>query len=151
MVYPRFFMLFFVGFIALLGAASASLAQSAAKAPGTATQDAGKGAKLIAGGWTLACKSDGAGKNLRCEMSHTVAVARTRQTILSVHVTPIRQADKPDRFVLRFQLPHGLNLPAGVKLQIDGKDAPAPLIRTSSQAGVFANTPFVRHQNIWDM
>jgi len=103
------------------------------------TEPAASGAKLLASGWTLGCRPAGEAKELLCEGAQTITVEQTRQTVLGVFVTPAPGA--PTAFALRFQLPHGLDIPAGVKMQIDDKAADAPVIQTSGQAGLFARAP----------
>ena len=95
-----------------------------------------------AGDAPAAAPAAGEPAGLNCEASQTVAVARTRQTVLAVFVTPRQRDGKPDGFALRFQLPHGIDIPAGVRLRIDGKPAPGapPTIQTSAQAGLYART-----------
>lgn len=96
------------------------------------------GAQLLASTWTLGCKPDSSTKELLCEASQTIAVEQTRQTLLIAFVTP--WTDEDGSYVLRFQLPHGLDIPAGVELQIDDVPVQSPVIQTSNQIGVFART-----------
>ena len=100
----------------------------------------GKGAKLASTGWNLGCKPNSRTQKLFCEASQTIAVERTRKTLLAVFVTPWQRADASNSFALRFQLPHGLDLQAGVHILIDDKAGPTPEIQTSSRNGLFART-----------
>jgi invasion protein IalB len=124
---------------ALLIAAFATVAGMAGALAQTAEPAAG-GAKLIASGWTLGCRPTGEAQTLLCEASQTITVEQTRQTVLGAFVTPTA-AEGAAPFALRFQLPHGLDIPAGVKMLIDDKPAEAPVIQTSGQAGLFARSP----------
>ena len=96
--------------------------------------------KIESSGWELGCKPNGRTRKLLCEASQTIAVGKTHKRLLAVFVTPWQRADAPDSFVLRLQLPHGLDLQAGVHIRIDDKAAPSPEIQTSSPSGVFART-----------
>lgn len=123
---------------AMLLAASCPIAL--AQDAGNASQTPASTAQLVSGGWTLGCRSERRSKQLLCEASQTIAVAKTRETLLSVFVTPVQNEEETQSFVLRFQLPHGLNLPAGVHFQIDEQAAQSPVIQTSNQAGLFARS-----------
>lgn len=138
--------------LSLSGAARQTLAAALAAtavgfSPGAQGQSGGgtpaegdAATQLVAGTWTLNCAPAGDSDALNCEASQTVAVAKTQQTVLAVFVTPRRRDGEPDGFALRFQLPHGIDIPAGVRLRIDGEAMPAPAIQTSSPAGLFART-----------
>ncbi|NKB58599.1 MAG: hypothetical protein GKS00_19895 [Alphaproteobacteria bacterium] len=121
---------------AALALVSGSAVAQKAKAP----EKPAAGPKLVSSAWTVGCRPAGKSQDLLCEASQTIALAESRQTLLGVYVTPWKQAGKPDSFILRYQLPHGLNFPAGVQVKIDDKAAPAPEIQTSNQVGVFART-----------
>jgi invasion protein IalB len=97
-----------------------------------------QGAELVSTGWSLSCVPDSSGGELLCETSQEISVAKTRQSLLSVFVTPWKQAKVDDPFVLRLQLQHGLDLTKGVQFQIDGNSAESPVIQTSSQLGTYA-------------
>lgn len=131
----RLLLVLLFGLFLLAGVEGDALAQSP---DATAEADAAQGAELISNGWNLNCAPDSSTQKLLCEASQTIAVAATQQILLIAFVTPWDQADATDPFVLRFQLPHGLNLPAGVQIQIDEASAPSPVIQTSTQAGVYA-------------
>jgi invasion protein IalB len=105
------------------------------------TKSADADTTLVSSSWMVGCSpAPGAGKDLLCEASQTIAVRKTQQTLLIAYVTPWKQAEKPDAFVLRFQLPHGLDIPAGVQIKIDDRPMESPVIRTSSRVGVFARS-----------
>ncbi len=93
---------------------------------------------LLTSNWNLSCTPDSSTQELLCEASQTIAFAESRQTLLIVFVTPWKQANATDPFVLRFQLPHGLDLPQGVQIQIDDESEQSPVIQTSTQVGVYA-------------
>ena len=128
-----------VGVFLTVGVEQDPLAQSAPEnAEANAEAGAAVGARLVSNGWNLGCAPGGGAGELFCEASQTIAVAETQQILLVVFVTPWTQADASDPFVLRFQLPHGLNLPEGVQILIDDTPAQSPVIQTSTQAGVYA-------------
>ncbi len=88
-------------------------------------------AKLVSSNWNLDCHPAGPEQKLVCEVSKKIALETTRKILLTVFVTPRNAGKGADAYVLRFLLPHGLNLTAGVKMQIDKNEAQTP-------AGVFA-------------
>ena len=129
----------------MCGAAALALVTGSAVAQKSkTTEKAGTTAKLVSSSWTVGCRPVGQKQELLCEASQTITMAKTRQTLMAVYVTPWKQDGKPDSFILRFQLPHGLNLPAGVQIKIDDKPAPSPEIQTSNQIGVFAKTDLTK-------
>lgn len=117
------------------GAAAQQAAQPAAAPDAGATS---KTTRLGSSGWTLQCKPDARQKSLLCEASQTIVVAESRDTLLAAYVTPKLRDGAVEGFYLRFQLPHGLDLSAGVNFRIDEGPEQSPDIQTSSQAGLFA-------------
>ena len=97
--------------------------------------------KLVTSNWQLNCRPAGEAQELRCEASQTVTVQSSGQTLLVAQVMPWTQDGAAAPWLLRFQLPHGLEIPAGVAMAIDDAAMPAPVIQTSSQAGVYARAP----------
>lgn len=135
MFYRRALLAFIFGVIVFVGVERNALAQRTGE---NANAGTAQGAELVSNGWNLGCTPLSSTKELRCEASQTIAVAKSRQTLLVVFVTPWQQAKAANHFVLRLQLPHGLDLPKGIKIQIDDKPVQSPVIRTSTQAGVYA-------------
>ncbi|CAN0509396.1 unnamed protein product, partial [Discosporangium mesarthrocarpum] len=78
------------------------------------------------------------GQDVACEASQSIALENTRRAVLTVFVTPWHGDDAGFGEVLRFQLPHGLDIPAGLTMAVDGQALDAPAIQTSSPAGLFA-------------
>lgn len=101
---------------------------------------AAAGPKLVSSNWTVSCRPAGETQELLCEASQTINLAESRQTLMGVFVTPWKDKDKKEGFILRFQLPHGVNMPLGVQTKIDNQAAPSPEIQTSNQVGLFAKT-----------
>jgi invasion protein IalB len=132
------------GLVAFAGAGPSAFAQDKGKKPAAApaaTAPAAKGptsAKLITSNWNLECHPTGPEQKLVCEISKKIALQKTRKILLIVFVTPRNTGKGAEAYVLRYQLPHGLNLASGVKVQIDKDKALSPIIVTSSQAGIFA-------------
>jgi invasion protein IalB len=129
----RSYLTLLAGVCALVGGMTEADAQGTTPAEAETT--------LVSSSWTVGCGPAADGdKDLLCEASQTIVVRKTGQTLLVAYVTPWRQAGVPNSFVLRFQLPHGLDIPAGVQVRIDGRPMASPVIQTSGNAGVFART-----------
>lgn len=126
----------FVGVLLATGIAGSALSQQAAPE----TNETTRTTNLISSGWTLTCKPDPRRKLLACEASQTIAVAKSRETLLAVFVTPRLRDDATMDHVLRFQLPHGLDLASGIRFRVDAGEELSPVVQTSSQAAVFART-----------
>lgn len=126
---------------ALFAAAALALVSGSAVAQKAKTPETpAAGPKLVSSSWTVSCRPAGETQELLCEASQTISLADSRQTLLGVFVTPWKDKDKKDGFILRYQLPHGVNLPLGVQTKIDNKAGPSPEIQTSNQVGLFAKT-----------
>lgn len=114
------------------GTAFAQSADTSAETETTSTT------ALVSSNWNLSCTPDSGTQELLCEASQTIAFEESRQTLLIAFVTPWKQDDAAELFVMRFQLPHGLDIPAGLQIQIDDNPAQSPVIQTSTQVGVYA-------------
>ncbi|MDF2234824.1 invasion associated locus B family protein [Albimonas sp. CAU 1670] len=104
---------------------------------GASAQEAAE-AQIVATGWTLSCRADAADAAPLCEAAQTLALRETGRTFASVVIGPA--GDGSTALVLRAQLPHGLDIPAGVGLLVDGREAARLEVRTSGPAGLFART-----------
>jgi len=122
----------------VLACADLDRAALAQESPAKPEESKTASARLVSSGWNVGCQPAGGAGELLCEASQVVALQESRQALLTVFVTPWAETGDRDAFLLRFQLPHGLDLPAGVQLAVDGKSVPSPVIQTSSQIGVFA-------------
>ena len=122
-----------LGVSLLMGFGADGLAQSTDTGAETETTSS---AALVTSNWNLSCTPDSGTQELLCEASQTIAFAESRQTLLIAFVTPWNQDNATDPVVLRFQLPHGLDLPQGVQIQIDDESEQSPVIQTSTQVGV---------------
>ncbi len=97
-----------------------------------------KGAQIVSGSWNLGCAPVGGDKKLLCEASRTIVLKNTGKVLLSVFITPWTQTKATAAYVLRLQLPHGLNLPEGVQIQIDDGEINSPVFQTTNQNGIYA-------------
>lgn len=89
-------------------------------------------------GWSARCSSASRGSALECAIEQTAVMTRTGQLIVLVNVRVPGDTRAP---VLLVQLPLGLNLTAGAKVQVDdGKSIDLP-VQTCEARGCFANTP----------
>lgn len=114
---------------AMIGAMLATLACSS---PATAQTPAEPH-----GDWVVQCADDGPQAS-RCQMAQTLTADGTGQHVMTMIVRP---ADGGTGLTALVQLPHGLYLPGGIALQVDG-GAPVPaLIQTSDAGGVYASVP----------
>jgi invasion protein IalB len=89
-------------------------------------------------GWVARCTSASRGAPLECAMEQTAVLTKTGQLIVLVNLRIPADTKTPLALV---QLPLGLNLPAGAKLQVDdGKAIDLP-IQTCENRGCFVSTP----------
>jgi invasion protein IalB len=140
MNFYRFVCLLALGLVAFLGAGASAFAQEKGKNKGKtpAVAAPATSAKLVSSPWNLECHPTGPEQKLVCDASKKIALEKTRKILLTVFVTPRNTGKGAEAYVLRYQLPHGLNPASGVKVQIDKGKALSPIFVTSSQAGVFA-------------
>ena len=126
---------------------AAALAGAAPAGMEGATARAQKGDALAPGGalpdtepegeaWSVQCL-DGAGGPPRCRAFQNMVVPGTGERLLTVVVEP--QSPEPG-YRLALALPHGLYLPAGVEIAIDGGEAARLVISTSDAEGAYAAT-----------
>jgi invasion protein IalB len=89
-------------------------------------------------GWAARCSSASRGAPLECAMEQTAILSKTGQLVVLVNVRIPVDTKSPVALV---QLPLGLNLPAGAKLQVDeGKIIDLP-IQTCENRGCYASIP----------
>lgn len=89
-------------------------------------------------GWVARCASPSRDAPLECAMEESAVLSKTGQLVVLVNIRVASDTHMPTAMV---QLPLGINLPAGAKLQVDdGK--PADLqIQTCENRGCYAATP----------
>src|SRR3954451_11202143 len=89
-------------------------------------------------GWVVRCTSVSRDAPLECAMEQNAVLTKTGQTIVLINIRIAPDTRTP---VALLQLPLGLNLPIGAKLQVDeGKTVGLP-IQTSENRGCYASTP----------
>jgi len=89
-------------------------------------------------GWVARCSSASRGAPLECAIEQTAVLTKTGQLIVLINVRVPAETRAPVAIV---QLPLGLNLPAGARLQVDdGKSSDLP-IQTCEARGCYANVP----------
>jgi invasion protein IalB len=134
-----------------LGMSSQSFAQSpkaksapaaqAAQAPATpaaATPQADAAPAPAPPGWSARCSSASRGAPLECLIEQTAVLTKTGQLIVLIDIRVPSDTHVPIAVV---QLPLGLNLPAGAKLQVDDGKTTDVQIQTCEQRGCYANAP----------
>ncbi len=94
-------------------------------------------------GWIARCTSASRETPLECAMEQTAVFTKTGQLIVLVNVRVPSDTHAP---VILVQLPLGLNLPVGAKLQVDdGKVVDLP-IQTCEARGCYASAPIAADQ-----
>ena len=89
-------------------------------------------------GWAARCSSPGRDAPLECAMEQSAVLTKTGQLVVLVNIRVPGDARTPIALV---QLPLGLNLQTGAKLQVDdGKSADLP-IQTCENRGCYASIP----------
>ena len=89
-------------------------------------------------GWVARCTSASRDAPLECAMGQTAVLTKTGQLIVLVNIRVPGDTRAP---IALIQLPLGLNLPVGAKLQVDdGKAVDVP-IQTCEARGCYINAP----------
>lgn len=89
-------------------------------------------------GWVARCTSASRSAPLECAAEQTAVLTKTGQLIVLFNVRVPGDSRAPAAIV---QLPLGLNLPAGARLQVDDGKAFDLQIQTCEARGCYANTP----------
>ena len=89
-------------------------------------------------GWVARCASTSREAPLECAVEETAILSKTGQLIVLVNIRVASDTHQPTALV---QLPLGLNLPVGAKLQVDEGKAYDLQIQTCENRGCYANTP----------
>ncbi len=105
-------------------------------APAPARAEAG-GAKARppAGRWALVCPSFTQGKANNCRITQRIGMKKPKGLLMAASVRAFRGRKPP---ALLLHLPHGVYLPAGVKLLIDGAPLKTLQYQTCNRRGCFA-------------
>jgi invasion protein IalB len=88
------------------------------------------------GGWIARCSSASRGAPLECAIEQSAVLTKTGQLIVLVNIRVSAETRSPVALV---QLPLGLNLPAGARLQVDDGKASDLQIQTCEARGCYAN------------
>jgi invasion protein IalB len=89
-------------------------------------------------GWAARCTSASRDAPLECSIEQTAVLSNTGQLIILVNIRLPSDTHSPVALV---QLPLGLNLPAGAKLQVDDGKTIDLQIQTCENRGCYASTP----------
>jgi invasion protein IalB len=88
-------------------------------------------------GWAARCTSASRDAPLECAMEQTAVLSKTGQLIVLINIRVPGDTHTP---VVLVQLPLGLNLPAGAKLQVDDGKTVDLQIQTCENRGCYAST-----------
>jgi len=86
--------------------------------------------------WLVNCTSTGT--EVACEANQRLVVQKTGQLLLAVTV---RIPPQSKTGAMMLHLPHGLFLPDGISLEIDGKAGKQQAVQTCDQKGCYAGLP----------
>ncbi len=89
-------------------------------------------------GWIARCTSASRDAPLECAVEQTAVLTKTGQLIVLINIRVASDTRTP---IAVIQLPLGLNLPVGAKLQVDDGKTADLQIQTCEQRGCYANTP----------
>jgi len=122
------------------GQAQAPKAKSAppAQAAPSPTPTAQADAAAAPPGWIARCTSLSRDAPLECAIEQTAVLTKTGQLIVLINIRVAADTRTP---IAVIQLPLGLNLPAGAKLQVDDGKTADLQIQTCEQRGCYANSP----------
>lgn len=132
---------------ALLLASGATHAQQGAKqkaapapaaTPSPAPQQQGEAAPAPQPGWAARCSSVSRDAPLECAIEQNAVLTKTGQLIVLINIRVPADTRVP---VALIQLPLGLNLPVGAKLQVDEGKTVDLQIQTCENRGCYASTP----------
>jgi invasion protein IalB len=94
-------------------------------------------------GWAARCTSASRNAPLECAMEQTAVLSKTGQLIVLINIRVPTDTHAPVALV---QLPLGLNLPDGAKLQVDDGKATNLPIQTCEARGCYASSPIAPEQ-----
>jgi invasion protein IalB len=131
---------------ALLWTGAASAQQSAKKnaAPAPAAQPSPAPTQPQAdgaagqSGWVVRCTSVSRDAPLECAMEQNAVLTKTGQTVVLINIRIAPDTRTP---VALLQLPLGINLPVGAKLQVDEGKTVDLQIQTCENRGCYASAP----------
>jgi invasion protein IalB len=118
----------------------AKSAQTAPAPPAAAPADNANGAPANTPpppGWIARCGSASRDAPLECAIEQSAVLPRTGQLVIAVNIRVPADTHTPSALI---QLPLGLNLPAGAKLQVDDGKTTDLQIQTCEARGCYAGT-----------
>jgi invasion protein IalB len=118
-------------------AKSAQTAPNNPTPPPAAPADAGAAPAPPPPGWAARCGSASRDAPLECAIEQSAVLPRTGQLVILVNIRVPADTHAPSALI---QLPLGLNLPGGVKLQVDEGAATDMQIQTCEARGCYAGT-----------
>ena len=89
-------------------------------------------------GWIVRCTSASREAPLECAMEQNAVLTKTGQTVVLINIRIAPDTRTP---IALLQLPLGLNLPIGAKLQVDEGKMFDLQIQTCENRGCYASTP----------
>ena len=102
------------------------------------TQPQADGSPAQQPGWIVRCTSASRDAPLECAMEQNAVLTKTGQTIVLINIRIAPDTRTP---VVLLQLPLGLNLPIGAKLQVDEGKTVDLQIQTCENRGCYASSP----------
>jgi invasion protein IalB len=126
--------------VMIFGSAGSGHAQQAAKSKAgpRSAQPAEPASPTAVPGWAARCSSASRNAPLECAIEQTAVLTKTGQLVVLVNIRVPSDTHTP---VVLVQLPFGINLPAGAKLQADDGKAVDLQIQTCENRGCYASTP----------
>ena len=118
------------------GHAQAPKAKNAAQAAPPAAASAEAANPPAPPGWVARCSSASRGAPLECAIEQSAVLTKTGQLIVLFNIRVPAETRAPVGVV---QLPLGLNLPAGARLQVDDGKTSDLQIQTCEARGCYAN------------
>jgi invasion protein IalB len=116
---------------------SAQTAPNNAPAPAAADNGAATANTPPPPGWAARCGSASRDAPLECAIEQSAVLPRTGQLVILVNIRVPADTHTPSALI---QLPLGLNLPGGAKLQVDDGTATDMQIQTCEARGCYAGT-----------
>jgi invasion protein IalB len=113
-------------------------APAAAQPTPAPTQPQADGTPPQQPGWIARCTSASRDAPLECAIEQNAVLTKTGQTIVLINIRIAPDTRTP---VALLQLPLGLNLPLGAKLQVDEGKTIDLQIQTCENRGCYASTP----------
>jgi invasion protein IalB len=118
-------------------AKSAQTAPNNPTPPPVAPADAGAAPAPPPPGWIARCGSASRDAPLECAIEQNAVLPRTGQLVVAVNIRVPADSHLPSALI---QLPLGLNIPNGAKLQVDDGKAADLQIQTCEARGCYAGT-----------